>query len=75
MNGEDKEFELDYYEYKYLQQHPDNNNNKKQKITINQILKENWDVYQFYHKSELREIEIREVEKTITCQDNSRCSL
>ena len=41
MDGEDKEFELDYYEYKYLQQHPHNNDNK-QKITINQILKDNW---------------------------------
>ena len=76
MDLEDKEFELDYYEYKYLQQHPPNNNNNynnnKQKITLNQILKDNWDTYQFYHKSELRDVEIKEVEKTITCQDNSR---
>ena len=71
MDEADKEIELDFYEYKYLQQHPHNNNNK-QKITINQILKDNWDTYQFYHKSELRDVEIKEVEKTITCQDNSR---
>jgi hypothetical protein len=39
MNEEDKEFELAFYEYKYLQQHPDNNN--RDRITINQILKDN----------------------------------
>jgi hypothetical protein len=42
MDEENKEFELACYEYEYLQQHPHNNDNK-QKITINQILKDNWD--------------------------------
>ena len=71
MNEEEKEVELAFYEYKYLQQHPWSNNSRN-RITINHILKDNWDVYKFKHRSELREVEIKEVEKTITCQDNSR---
>ena len=61
---EDKEFELACYEYEYLQQHPHKNNDNKNRVIINQILKDNWNTYQ-YHKSELRDVEIEEVENSI----------
>jgi hypothetical protein len=32
----------------------------------------NWDVYRFQHKNELRQVEIDEVEKMLSCKDSSR---
>ena len=32
----------------------------------------NWDVYKFTHKSELRQVEVDEVEKMLHCKDGSR---
>lgn len=44
------------------------------RITINQIFSDNhnWDVYKFKHIDEIREVEIKEVEKMLRCQDDSR---
>ena len=66
-----KDDKLAFYEMEYMERHPELSSNTT-KITINQILKDNWEVYKFLHKNELREVEIKEVLKTITCQDSSR---
>lgn len=44
------------------------------RITINQIFSDNhnWDVYKFKHSNEIREAEVKEVEKMLRCQNDSR---
>jgi len=64
----------------FVTQTPDNTlgqtsiNPECQRVTIHQIFSENhnWDVYKFKHSDELREVEVREVEKMLQCQDDSR---
>ena len=64
----------------FVNQTPDNTlgqasiNPAYHRITINQIFSDNhnWDVYKLEHSGELREVEIKEVEKMLSCQDDSR---
>ncbi|MDY6965887.1 MAG: hypothetical protein SVM80_07965, partial [Halobacteriota archaeon] len=50
-------------------------NSNPQTITINHIFSHNhnWDVYKFKHRGELREVEIEEVEKMLTCKERGYC--
>ena len=49
-------------------------NSENQQITINHIFSDNHnlDVYKFKHSGELRDVEIKEVEKMLQCQSDSR---
>lgn len=49
-------------------------NSENHLITINHIFSDNhnWDVYKFKHRGGLRDVEVKEVEKMLQCQSDSR---
>jgi len=51
------------------QQDPDLENKPNKRITINHIFSDNhnWDIYTLKHRKELREIEVKEVQKMLKC--------
>jgi len=51
------------------QQDPELENKPKERITINHIFSDNhnWDIYKLKHGRELREVEVKEVQKMLKC--------
>lgn len=50
-------------------------NSKPKQVTLNYIFSHNhnWEVYKHRHRGELREVEIREVEKMLSCEERGCC--